>query len=156
MIYRKWFFQKNNEKFNWGFTSRITAVTIFGQFSWLYINWHFSHVTKCRIFTNLSSRIKVDHNFCGIFLKKLFQAPKIIFKSPKLIGQKSLSYGHLLKNKTLKFTTLRESIFQVFLHRSSPPKKTLINENMYFFSILDLGSPRNQKFGLFSLGKKFI
>ena len=36
------------------------------------------------------------------FPAKLFQAPKIIFKSSKLIGQKSLSYGHLLQDKRLK------------------------------------------------------
>ena len=33
------------------------------------------------------------------FPEKPFQAPKIIFKFPKLIDQESLSYGHLLKDK---------------------------------------------------------
>ena len=35
----------------------------------------------------------------------------------------------------------------------SLPKKTIIDKNRYFFLILDLGPPRNQKFGLFSMGK---
>ena len=78
---------------------------------------------------------------------------KIIFKSPKLIGQESLSYEHLLKDKRLKFTFLREPTFQVLVCGSSLSKKTLIDENRYFFLILDLGPPRNQKFGLFSMGK---
>ena len=56
--------------------------------------------------------------------EKPFQAPKIIFKSPKLIGQKSLLYGHLLKGKSLKFTFLTEPIFQVLLRGSSPSKNT--------------------------------
>ena len=43
--------------------------------------------------------------------EKPFQAPKIIFKSPKLVCQKSLSYERLLKNKRLKFTFLRQSTF---------------------------------------------
>ena len=38
------------------------------------------------------------------FPEKPFQAPETIFKLPKLIGQKFLSYGHLLKDKRLKFT----------------------------------------------------
>ena len=43
------------------------------------------------------------------FPEKLFQAGKIIFQSPKLIGQK-LSYGHLSKNKRLKFLFLRANL----------------------------------------------
>ena len=43
--------------------------------------------------------------------EKLFQAPKIIFKSPKLVCQKSLPYERLLKDKRLKFTFLRQSTF---------------------------------------------
>ena len=78
---------------------------------------------------------------------------KIIFKSPKLIAQESLSYEHLLKDKRLKFTFLREPTCQVLVCGSSLSKKTLIDENRYFFLILDLGPPRNQKFGLFSMGK---
>ena len=50
---------------------------------------HYSHVTKSQILRQFS--------------EQPLQAPKIIFKSPKLIGQKSLSYGHLLKDKRLKF-----------------------------------------------------
>ena len=69
-----------------------------------------------------------------------------------MIGQKSLPYEHLLKDKRLKFTFLRESTVQVLVRGISLPKKTQIDENRYFFLILDLGLPRNQKFGLFSMG----
>ena len=51
---------------------------------------HFSHVTKRR------------SQFSLQFPEKPFQAPKIIFKFPKLIGWRSLSNGHLLKDKRLK------------------------------------------------------
>ena len=33
------------------------------------------------------------------------------------------------------------------------PKKTLIDKNRFFFIILELDPPRNEKFGLFSIGK---
>ena len=33
-------------------------------------------------------------------------------------------YGHLLKDKTLKFTFLRGPTFQVLVRGSSPPRKT--------------------------------
>ena len=71
---------------------------------------HFSHVTKSRIFKNRNLRKKADHNFRGTF-----QAPKIIFKYPKLIGHMSLSYGHFLKDKRLKFIFLRGPTFQVYV-----------------------------------------
>ena len=41
-------------------------------------NRHFSHVTKSRIFKNFNLRKRIDRNFCPTFLKKPFQAPKII------------------------------------------------------------------------------
>ena len=70
------------------------------------------------------------------FAEKSFQAPKIIFKYPKLIGQKSLSYGHLLKSqKTEVHIFETEPNFQVLLRRNSPPKKTFIHENLYHFLI---------------------
>ena len=81
---------------------------------------HFSHVTKSRIFKNLNYRKKADR-------KKPFKAPKIIFKSPKLSDQKSLSYGHLLKYKRLKFTFLREPNFKIWyvgVHRLRRLKST--------------------------------
>ena len=83
---------------------------------------HFSHVTKSRIFKNLNLRKKAD--LSRHFLEKPFKAPKIIFRSLKLIGQKSLSYGHLLKDKRLKFTFLRESTFQILVRGDLMPKKT--------------------------------
>ena len=66
------------------------------------------------------SRSQLSWQFAG----KTFQAPKIIFKSPKLIGQMSFSYGHLLKDRRLKFTFLTGPTFQVLLRGSSLPKKT--------------------------------
>ena len=85
---------------------------------------HFSHMTKIRIFKNVNLRKIADSNFLGNFLKKPFQAPKILFKSPKVIGQKLLSCRHVLKYKRLKFTFLRGPAFQVMVCGSSPPKKT--------------------------------
>ena len=51
---------------------------------------HFSHVTKSRILKNLNLRKKSRWQLSRHFSEKPFQAPKIIFKSPKLIGQESL------------------------------------------------------------------
>ena len=72
------------------------------------LNRHFSHVTK-----NRKSEFKKTSwlKLLWQFLEKPLQTPKIIFKSPKLIGQKSLSYEHLLKDKILKFKFLREPTF---------------------------------------------
>ena len=56
--------------------------------------------------------------------EKPFQVPKIIFNSPKLIGQKSLSYVQVLKDKRLKFTFLRWLTFQLLLPGSLLAKKT--------------------------------
>ena len=67
--------------------------------------------------------------------EKPFQAPKIIFKSPKLIVQKRLSYVRLLKDKRFKFTFLGEPTFQVLVRGSSPPKNIKKNKNKYFFLI---------------------
>ena len=89
-----------------------------------YIGRYFSHVTKSRIFRNINLRKKSRWRLSRHFPEKPFQTPKIIFKSPKLIGQKSLSYAHLLKDKRLKFTFLRQPTFQVLVCGSSPPKKT--------------------------------
>ena len=75
-------------------------------------------MTKSSIFKNHVLRKKADRNFRGTFPEKPFQAPKIIFKSPKMIGQKLLSYWHLLKDKILKFTFLRELTFKVLVRGS--------------------------------------
>ena len=84
---------------------------------------HYSHVTKNRIFKNLNLRKKADRSLCGNFLNNHFRQLKL-YQIPQLIGQKSLSYGHILNGKRLKFTMLRESTFQVLVRGSSPPKKT--------------------------------
>ena len=76
-----------------------------------------SHVTKSCIFKNLFLRRKADD--------KTFQAPKILIKSPKLIGQKQLSYERLLKDKNLNFTFLRMPTFQVFATREFTAKEDL-------------------------------
>ena len=83
---------------------------------------HFSHVTKSRIFKNLD--LRKNAGLSRDFPEKPFQTPKIIFKSVKLIGQESLSNGHLLKSKILKFTFSREPTFQVLVRGSSVLKKT--------------------------------
>ena len=85
---------------------------------------HFSHVTKSSIFKNLNLRRKADRKLSGQFAEKPLQAPKIIFRSPKLIGQKILSYEYILKGKRLKFTILGGPTFQVLLRGNSPLKKT--------------------------------
>ena len=68
-----------------------------------------SHVNADNEVTSHRSEILPRSQLPRYFLEKPFQAPKIIFKSPKLIGQEPLSYRHLLKDKRLKFTFLRES-----------------------------------------------
>ena len=89
----------------------------------IYIR-HLSHMTKSRIFNNLNLRKKIRTQLSRHFPEKPFEAPKIITKSPKLISQESLSYGHLFKDKRLKFTFLREPTFQVLVRGSSPAKKS--------------------------------
>ena len=42
-------FQKNKGTFNWGFTSWITAVTIFWQFSWLYIVYNHAFFQNLKV-----------------------------------------------------------------------------------------------------------
>ena len=87
-------------------------------------NRHFSHVTKSFFFKNVNLRKKKRSQLSRQFFEKPFQARKIIFKSPRLISQKSLSYGYLVKDKRLKFIFLRETTFQVLVRGSPPPKKT--------------------------------
>ena len=89
---------------------------------WFRIIRHFSHLTKSRIFKNLNSRKKADRNFHRTFLKNRFRHLELY--SIPLIGQKLLSYGHLLKDERLKFTFLREPTLQVLVRGISPPKKT--------------------------------
>ena len=85
---------------------------------------HFSHVTTSRISKNLNFKEKPDRIFPRTFLKNRFRHLKLCSNPPKLIGQKSLSYGHLLKDKRLKFTCLRGPNFQVLVRGSSPLKQT--------------------------------
>ena len=73
------------------------------------------HNTVIRLFSHVTTSFVPE---------KPFQMAKIIFRSSKLIGRKSLSYENLLKDKRLKFTFLRESFFQVLVRGSSLPKKT--------------------------------
>ena len=55
--------------------------------------------------------------------EKPFQAPKIIFKSSKLIDQNSLPYKPLLKEKRLKFTFLKErTVWYIEVHRQRQRK----------------------------------
>ena len=85
---------------------------------------HFSHVTKSCIFKNVNLKKKIKRSQLSRHSpEKPFQAPKIIFKSLKHIGQESWSYGHLLKDKILNFTFLREPVFQILVRGSLLPKK---------------------------------
>ena len=56
--------------------------------------------------------------------EKLFQAPKITFKSPKLIGLEVTVIWALFKRQKIEVTFLREPTFQVLAHGSPPLKKT--------------------------------
>ena len=69
-----------------------------------YGNRHFSHETRSRIFENFNLREKADHNFCWKILKNHFpekwlQAPKIIFKSPKLLASAGFDIATFWKTK---------------------------------------------------------
>ena len=68
------------------------------------LNRHFSQVTKSRFFKNLNLRRKADRNFRGNLQENLFRHLKLYSNPSKLIDQKWLSYGHLWKDKRLKFT----------------------------------------------------
>ena len=48
----------------------------------IHKNWHFSHVTKSRIFKNLNLREKVDRNFRRTFLKNHFRHLKLYSNPP--------------------------------------------------------------------------
>ena len=63
---------------------------------------------------------KADHNHN----QKLFQAPKITSKSPKLIGPEVIVIWALFKRQKIEVTFLREPTFQVLAHGSPPLKKT--------------------------------
>ena len=93
---------------------------------------HFSRVTKSRIFKNLNLRKKSRWQLSRHFPEKSFQAPKIIFKSPKLIGQVSLvvCFG---------------SLWYIFL----PIKKKLTS---HFFPFLIIKNHHRNKLFFKSLG----
>ena len=79
------------------------------------------------------------------FPEKPFQAPKIIFKSPMLIGTfwKTKDWSsHFWEGQPFRF-------WYVEFHCLRRLKST---KSGYFSLILDLDPPRNQKFGLFSTG----
>ena len=102
---------------------------------------HFSHVTKSRIFKILNLKEKSRSQLSWHFPEKpsYIQIPQADWP------------GVVFKDKRLKFTFSREPTFQVLVRGSSAPKKTQIDKNKYFFIILDLDPPRNQKFGLFPM-----
>ena len=51
------------------------------------VNRHFSHVTKSRVFKNLNSRKKADHNFCDTFLKNRFRHLKLYSNPPRWLAR---------------------------------------------------------------------
>ena len=79
------------------------------------------------------------------FPEKPFQASKIIFKSPKLIGQKLLSYGHLLKDKRLKFTFVERANLSGFVTWKFTTKKDLNPQKQVFFLNLGLWLAQKSK-----------
>ena len=92
------------------------------------------------------------------FVRKPFQAPKILFKSVKLIGQKSLSYGHLLKDKRLKFTFLRGPTVR-FWYKEVHHQRTLKSMQTGISQVylnLRLWPDQKSKVWFFFYGKRFI
>ena len=114
------FNRKSCSVYWWSFGSYNHGWNIWDKLS--FSCRHFIHVTKSHIFKNLSFRQKSRSQHSRQLAEKPFQAPKIIFTSPKLVVQKWLSYAHLLKDKRFKFTFLGEPTFQVLVRGSSPPK----------------------------------
>ena len=106
----------------------------------------FSHVTKSCIFKNLNLK-KSWSQLSQQFPAKPFQAPKITFKSPKLIGQKLLSYGDLLKDKRLKFT---------FFERKFSAKEDLNSRKQVFLFNLKVWPTQKLKICSIFYDKKFI
>ena len=90
------------------------------------------------------------------FPEKPFQAPKIIFKSPKLIGQKLLSYGHLLKDKRLKFTFVERANLSGFVTWKFTTKKDLNPQKQVFFLNLGLWLAQKSKMWSFLWEKVYM
>ena len=106
-------------------------------------------INSSRISKNLNLRKKSRSQLLWKFPEKPFQGPKIIFKSPRLIGQKSLSYGHLLKDKVLKLTFLGEPTLFTAKEDLNPQKQA-------FLLNLRLWPSQKLKFWFIFYEKKFL
>ena len=84
-----------------------------------------------------------------------FEAPKIVFKSPRLIGQKSLSYGHLI-NEKIGGHIFETANFSGFATWEFTAKEDLNPLKQVF--LLNLRVWPAQKWKIWSIfyGKKFI
>ena len=90
------------------------------------------------------------------FPEKPFQAPKIIFKSLKLICQVLLSYGHLLRGKRLKFTFLRDSNHSGFGTWKFTAKEDLNRRKQVFLHNFRRWPAQKPNIWSTFYGKKFI
>ena len=92
------------------------------------------------------------------FARKPFQAPKILFKSPKLIGQKMLPYEHILKDKRFKSRSSHFSDAQLsdFATWELAAKEDLNSQKQVFLLNLRLWPAQKPKTWSIFYGKKFM
>ena len=87
------------------------------------------------------------------FARNPFQSPKILFKSPLLIGQESLLYGQLLKDKKVAVYIFCSQSFR-FCHVGVHHQRILTSAKTYFY--LTSGSGSETKSTGKCLHKKYL
>ena len=101
-------------------------------------------------------RRKSNRNFRGNFLKKHFQAPKILLKSPKLIGQKSLSYERLFERQKTEVYIFEMANLSGFATYEFNSKEDLNPRKQVLLLKLRLCPTQKPKLWSMFFGKKFI
>ena len=121
---------------------------------------HISHVTKSPIFKNLNLRKKADRNFRRTFLKNRFRHLKFYSNPPSWLARGRCHMGIFCKTKDWSSHIWEGQPFRFWYVEFNRPRRLKSTKAGIFSLILDLGPPRNQKFGLFSnrnsLNKKIL
>ena len=80
---------------------------------------------------------------------------KIIFKSPKLVGQKLLPYGHSLKEERMKFTFLRANLTGFGTWKLTAKEDLNRRKQVFLLNFRPWPSQKPKIWSIF-YGKKFI
>ena len=110
---------------------------------------HFSHMTKSRIFKNLNLRKKADRNFRRTFLKNRFRHLKFYSNPPSWLARGRCHMGTIWNTKDWSSHIWEGQPFRYWYVEFNRQRRLKSTKEDIFSLILD--SPRNQKFGLFSL-----